>query len=196
MLLHIEFYEFKNIIKYWFTNSAKPKFNIISCYNRQVLYKPWRVVELTAYAGAYTVLSFPDDVIRIELYLDESTQSVSHSHGSNHFQHKQGYDHNYVICHKGIYEKDGQCYLLLLLQQQMSKYANTFQQLHESDLHQLHSSYQFHEYSDKSTSCSNGYPLILPHTRMYDKPPTLNVVEGTPSLSCVRSSTYRDLQVG
>ena len=52
--LHIKFDEFKgNIIIFWCPINADPQFNVISCGTGQVLYKPWRVVELTACAGGY-----------------------------------------------------------------------------------------------------------------------------------------------
>ena len=68
--LHIEFDEFKgNIISTWCASSADPQFNIISCGIGQVLCKPWRVVELTACAGGYTVLTIPENIIGVEYKL-------------------------------------------------------------------------------------------------------------------------------
>jgi hypothetical protein len=62
--LHIEFDEFKgNIIIFWFITSTDPQFNVISCGIGQVLCKPWRIVELTACAGGYTVLTIPENII-------------------------------------------------------------------------------------------------------------------------------------
>ena len=70
MLVHVKFYEFNdNIIIVWFATSANPQFNVVSCCSGQVLCKPWRVVKLTACAGGCTVVTIPEDVIRIEYKL-------------------------------------------------------------------------------------------------------------------------------
>ena len=68
--LYVEFNEFNgNIIICWPTVSAKPQFSVISCCKRQVLCKPWRVVELTACAVGCAVLTIPEDIIGIEYIL-------------------------------------------------------------------------------------------------------------------------------
>ena len=70
MSLHIEFDEFKgNIIYSWRLIRADPQFNFISCGTGQVLCKPWRVVELTACAGGYTVPTIPENIIGVECIL-------------------------------------------------------------------------------------------------------------------------------
>jgi hypothetical protein len=70
MSLHIEFDEFNgNIFISWSAISADPQFNVISCGTGQVLYKPWRVVELTACAGGCTVLTIPENIIGVEYML-------------------------------------------------------------------------------------------------------------------------------
>ena len=63
----------------------------------------------------------------------------------------------------------------------MSKYADAFQQLHESDLHHQHSSLDLGYYNQKCTSCPK---LVCPYpptyTRVYGRPLMLNVVEEHP----------------
>ena len=66
-LLDVEFYEFNgNINNQRYVVSTNPQFNVIGCVGRQVLCKPWRVVELTACAGGCTVLTIPEDIIGVE----------------------------------------------------------------------------------------------------------------------------------
>ena len=79
-----------------------------------------------------------------------SILSVNHSHRSNQFQQMQGHDHS-LIYHKDTDEEEGQHQYrsLLLVQQQMSKYADAFQHLRESGLYHQHSSYQFLKYDAK-----------------------------------------------
>ena len=68
--LNIEFNEFNgNVICTWWVISADSQFNVISCGTGQVLCKPWRVVELTACAGGCTVLTIPENIIRVEYEL-------------------------------------------------------------------------------------------------------------------------------
>ena len=140
MSLHVEFNEFNgSIITCWYIISTDPQFNIVGCCIGQVLCKPWRVVELTACTGGYTVLTIPEDIIGIECRISRAPASVNTTFAEVIISHKW---RDKVICRYNIIARatlirppiiyELYMYELQQVQQQMSRCVDVYQHFHGS----------------------------------------------------------------